>query len=85
MKKEKIVAGARYIEEELRKLGCDVYPIQTNFILFEPHMDYDEVRDQLIEKGIHISTHMMDRVSVSTQENNEYFIQCMKEILEESK
>ena len=45
MKKEKIVDGARYIEEELRKLGCDVYPTQTNFILFEPHMDYDEVRD----------------------------------------
>ena len=30
-------------------------------------MDYDEVRDQLIEKGIHISISMMDRVSVSTQ------------------
>ena len=42
-------------------------------------MDYDEVRDQLIEKEIHISISMMDRVSVSTQENNEYFIQCMKE------
>lgn len=83
--KEKVVAGARYIEEELRKLGCEVYPTQTNFILFEPHMDYDKVPDQLIEKGIHISTPMMDRVSVSTQENNEYFIQCMKEILEGSK
>lgn len=30
-------------------------------------MDYDEVRGQLIEKEIHISVPMMDRVSVSTQ------------------
>ncbi len=81
--KEKIVAGARYIEEELRKLGCDVWKTQTNFILFDPHMDCEEVRTKLIEKGIHISTPMLDRVSISTKENNEYFIQCMKEILEE--
>ena len=81
--KKKIVAGARYIEEELRKLGCEVWTTQTNFILFDPHMDYEDVRTKLIEKGIHISTPMMDRVSVSTPENNEYFIQCMKEILEE--
>ena len=82
--KEKIVAGARYIEEELRKLGCDVYTTQTNFILFDPHRNYEEVRDKLLDKGIHISIPMMDRVSVSTKENNEYFIACMKEILEGS-
>ncbi len=46
-------------------------------------MDHEDVRTKLIEKGVHISTPMMDRVSVSTVENNEYFIQCMKEILEE--
>lgn len=81
--KEKIVTGARYIEEELRKLGCDVWTTQTNFILFDPHMDCEDVRTKLIEKGVHISTPMLDRVSVSTKENNEYFIQCMKEIIEE--
>ena len=47
-------------------------------------MNYEEVRDKLLDKGIHISIPMMDRVSVSTKENNEYFIACMKEILQGS-
>lgn len=81
--KEKIVEGARYLERELEKLGCTVYPTQTNFILYDPHCDYAKVRDMLLEKGIHISIPMMDRVSISTPENNAYFIQCMKEILVE--
>lgn len=79
--KKKIVEGVNYLEEELKKLGCEVYHTQTNFIFFEPHMDYLTVKNKLLEKGVHISTPIMTRVSVSTKENNEYFIQCMKEIL----
>ena len=36
----------------------------------------------LIERGILINNPMLNRVSVSTKEDNEYFIECMKEILE---
>lgn len=79
--KNKIVDGVNYIEKELKDLGCDVYHTQTNFIFFEPHMDYLTVKNKLLEKGVHISTPIMTRVTVSTKENNEYFIQCMKEIL----
>lgn len=81
--KKKIVEGVNYVEEELKKLGCEVYHTQTNFIFFEPHMDYLKVKNKLLEKGIHISTPIMTRVTVSTKENNEYFIKCMKEILAE--
>lgn len=79
--KKKLVAGRDYISQELAALGCTVYPSQSNFIMFDPHCDPAFVREQLIEKGVMISIPMFCRVSVSTQENNEYFIACMKEIL----
>lgn len=79
--KEKIVAGRDYISKELAALGCKVYPSQSNFIMFDPHCDPMLVREKLIEKGIMISAPMFCRVSVSTKEDNEYFIACMKEIL----
>lgn len=79
--KKKLVAGREYISKELAELGCTVYPSQSNFIMFDPHCEPDLVREQLIEKDVMISIPMLCRVSVSTQEDNEYFIACMKEIL----
>lgn len=78
----KIIAGRTYIQDELTKLGVTVYPSHTNFILFDAHRDYTKVREMLIERGILINNPMLNRVSVSTKEDNEYFIECMKEILE---
>lgn len=83
--KKKIVEGIHYISKELEALGCTVYPTQSNFIMFDPHCDPALIREKLIEKGIMISIPMFCRVSVSTRENNELFIKCMKEILEEVK
>ncbi len=79
--KEKIVEGMTYLETEMEKLGCTVYHSQTNFILFDPHMDANEVRAKLMEKGIMISAPFICRVSVSTMENNKLFIQYLKEIM----
>lgn len=79
--KEKVVEGMTYLETELEKLGCKVYHSQTNFILFDAHMDAGEVRAKLMEKGIMISAPFICRVSVGTKENNELFIKYMKEIL----
>lgn len=79
--KKKIVAGINYISEELTKLGCTVYPTQTNFIMFDPHCTPEEVRNYMIEHGLLISTPMMCRVSVGTDEENEKFIGYMKEVL----
>jgi histidinol-phosphate aminotransferase len=80
--KAKIVAGREYIQEELTKMNVKVYPSQTNFILFDCKRDYTAVRQMLIDKGILINNPMLNRVSVSNEEDNVYFIQCMKEILE---
>lgn len=79
--KRKIVEGMTYLETELSKLGCTVYHSQTNFILFDPHMDANVVRSRLMEKGLMISAPFICRVSVSTKENNELFIKYMKEIM----
>lgn len=84
-KKGKIVEGARYLEKELKRLGCTVYPTQTNFIMFDAHVDNEWLQDKLLEKKIHIACPMFNRVTVSTKENNEYFIQCLEEILKDTK
>ena len=34
---------------EMVKLGCKVYHSQTNFILFDPHIDAQLVRAKLME------------------------------------
>lgn len=79
--KKKIVEGMTYLETEMEKLGCTVYHSQTNFILFDPHMDAGEVRTKLMEAGIMISAPFICRVSVSTMENNQLYIKTLKEIL----
>lgn len=79
--KAKIVEGMTYLETELEKLGCKVYHSQTNFILFDAHMDANELRGKMMEAGIMISAPWISRVSVSTMENNKLFIQKLKEIL----
>lgn len=78
--KKKIVEGMRYLEAELAKLGCTIYPTQTNFLMFDPHCLPDNVRNFMIEKGLLISIPMYCRVSVGTQEENELFISYMKEL-----
>lgn len=79
--KKKVVDGINYLEKELAALGCTVYHSQTNFILFDPHMDAQEVRTKMIEAGIMISAPGICRVSVGKPEENELFIKVMKEIL----
>ena len=50
--KKKLVEGMTYLETEMEKLGCKVYHSQTNFILFDPHIDAQLVRAKLMEAGI---------------------------------
>lgn len=83
--KQKVVDGINYIEENLEKLGCTVYHSQTNFIMFEPHVDHDEFRLKIIQRGILINNPMLCRVSVGVEEENIKFIEAVKEVLEEMK
>ncbi len=73
-----------YLTEELKKLGCKVYPSQTNFIFFDPHVDPQEVSMKMMERGIMISAQAgANRVTVHRMEMCQLFIRYLTEILEE--
>lgn len=76
--KEKIIAGKEYIAEELEKLGCTVYPSQSNFIMYDPHCDIEELRSYIIDKGILTTMALgLGRVSVGTPQQNGLFRSSM--------
>jgi histidinol-phosphate aminotransferase len=79
--KNKVVEGRTYLIKELRNLGCKVYDSQTNFIYFDAHIDPQELVSAVLEHGILISSSVLSRVSVGTQEQNEKFINVMAELL----
>lgn len=81
--KRKIVEGIRCLESGMEALGCKVYHSQTNFILFDPHMDAKTVWMKMAEAGIMISAPGLCRVSVGKPEENERFLETLKKILEE--
>ena len=72
-----------YISEELKALGCDVVPSQTSFIYFNPHADNGEIMRLLEEKFIFIRRFddPYIRVSIGLPEQNQKFLDAMKEIL----
>ncbi len=76
----------KYLMTELDKLGCKVYPSQTNFIFFHPGEDVDpaDVSAMMMEKGIMMSAQAgANRVSVSYMEHCELYIKYLTEILAE--
>lgn len=79
--KEKVVEGMTYLEKELEAMGCIVYHSQTNFIMFDPHMEPTTVRTEVMKRGVLINIPMLCRVSVGTMEENRIFIKAMKEIM----
>ncbi len=83
--KAKVVRDINYLEKELSDMGCTVYHTQTNFIMFDPHVDCQELRMEIIKRGILINTPMLCRVSVGREEENQLFIEQMKGALEKLK
>jgi len=83
----KIHAGRDYLSRELERLGCDVVPSQSNFVLADMHVDAQKIMDALMAQGIIVrpavpwglSTHV--RTTVSTPEGNERFIQALETYL----
>lgn len=78
----------KYLASEMEKLGCKVYPSETNFIFFHPGegIDPQDVSGMMMEKGIMISAQAgANRVSVGVMENCELYIKYLTEILAELK
>lgn len=84
-----IVKDRAWLNEELTKLGCVCSPSQANFVFFSTPYLASDVAELLLQKGVIVrpcggwgyDKHI--RVSVGTHEQNEIFLEKLKEALEE--
>ena len=93
-KRINVIKGRDYIFEEINKIpGMRAYPSEGNFVLIDASIlnkDSLEIRDRIAAKGIYIrpmSGHNMARgfmrVTVGTPDQNQQFIETIKEYVRE--
>lgn len=86
---ELIIDQRKFLSEELKKMDCDVYPSQANFIMFKPPSNAWDIFEQLLSKGIIIrplksyGLPELLRVSIGTAKENKALIKCLKTIMYE--
>ncbi len=79
--------GIKFISDKLSKLGCTVYPTNTNFLLVDISVDANLVYEEMLKKGVIIRSmasygfHSFIRVTVGTPQENERFITSFKEVI----
>ena len=79
--------GKKYLYGQLEKMGLEYVPTQANFVLVNVKVNSMELFDNLLQKGIIIRPgkplgypgHI--RVTIGTPEENEAFIEALKETL----
>ncbi|QGY39909.1 histidinol-phosphate transaminase [Pseudodesulfovibrio cashew] len=82
-----VMSGREYFADELKRLGCRVWPTQANFVMFQPPKNAMDVFQALLERGIIVrplkSFGLPDciRVNVGTKQENETFIKVIGELL----
>jgi histidinol-phosphate aminotransferase len=81
------IDGMAYLGVEMKKLGLNVIPSVTNFLLVDFGHDTTEVNDKLLHKGVIVrplgSFEMPTalRITIGLPEENRKFIQALKEVL----
>jgi len=84
---EVVMRGREYFLKELARLGCTVWPSQSNFVMFRPPMDARRVFETLLERGIivrHLGSFGVGdciRVNVGTDAENARFIETLEGVL----
>jgi len=79
--------GRKYISSEVSKMGLEYFPSHGNFVMVKLDRSGDEVFQALLKKGIIVRSGGLlgypetIRVSVGTREENEAFIQALREVL----
>lgn len=75
--------GRNYLNKELRALGFDVVESSASFIYFAPHVDTKQLILDLNQRGVIIRGfgETYSRVSIGRPEQNEQFINALKDIL----
>jgi len=87
MSKEKNEAGAKKLYQALSDLGLNYIETMSNFILVQFGPDAEEIYNELLKKGVIIRYGKIwglpeyARVTIGTEEENEFFIEKLKEIL----
>jgi histidinol-phosphate aminotransferase len=83
------IMGRNWLTEQLTALGLQVWPSQSNFILFKPPFPPALVSERLLQRGVivrpmtqfYLPTHL--RVTVGLPEENERFIAALRKSLAE--
>jgi histidinol-phosphate aminotransferase len=84
---ENNAAGKKYLGAEFDRLGLKYYPTAANFIFVYVKQDCVEVFQKLLERGVSVrpmqSFGVADaiRVTIGTPEQNQKFMQALREIL----
>ncbi|MEQ3231585.1 pyridoxal phosphate-dependent aminotransferase [Fusicatenibacter saccharivorans] len=76
-------AGRAYLMSELRRIGCEVYDSDTNFVYFKTGYSVSELYDLLMQNGIMIRNFDLNRVSVGRPKDNEKFISIVEAFMKE--
>lgn len=75
-----------YMQSELKKMGMKVTPSQASFIYFDPCCDAEEMYERLQQKKIYIRPFIpFLRVSIGKPDQNQAFLNAMKEVIAQMK
>lgn len=81
--------GRAWLSNELKNLGCQVWPSQSNFLLVKTPQPGAEVFEALLRKGVivrplasgyNLPDHL--RISIGTQAENAALVRALREVLE---
>ncbi len=81
--------GFAWLREEIEKLGCTVFPTQTNFFLIDVHGDGKKLYENMLSKGVIVrpmnaySYPTYIRITVGLPEENQRFVRTLTEALGE--
>ena len=77
--------GKKYLEEELEKMGLFFLPTQANFMFIDMGVDSRDLFQRMLRKGVIVRTGDIFgypnfiRLTIGTQEQNQRFIEALKE------
>jgi histidinol-phosphate aminotransferase len=82
-----VFQGRERLLARLPELGCEVWPSQANFVMFQPPKPAAAVCEELLKRGI-IVRHLKSfglpgniRVNVGTKDETEAFLKALEEVL----
>jgi histidinol-phosphate aminotransferase len=77
--------GRNYLTSQFDRLKFSYFPSQANFIMVDCNVPGDEITSYLLQNGIIVRSGSllgypnMIRVTIGTQEDNEYFISLLEQ------